>query len=79
VRQKQNLFGAHPNANEMDLILSHLKTLKQNQSIKKPIYNAASGKADTTKTFKPARFVIVEGEVARRVGFAHAGQYASHS
>ncbi|MHC5083320.1 MAG: AAA family ATPase, partial [Planctomycetota bacterium] len=36
VRQKQNLFGAHPNANEMDLILSHLKTLKQNQSIKKP-------------------------------------------
>jgi dihydrodipicolinate synthase/N-acetylneuraminate lyase/uridine kinase len=64
VRQKQNLFGAHPNANEMDLILSHLKTLKQNQSIKKPIYNAKSGKADTTKPFKPARFVIVEGEVS---------------
>ena len=64
IRQGKNLFGAHPDANRMDLIRDHLGKLKEKQSIKKPVYDSRTGQADETITVRPGEFVVLDGEIS---------------
>jgi uridine kinase len=48
----------------MQLIALHLESLKQGRPIKKPVYCRKEGASCKTVIFAPARFVVVEGEIA---------------
>lgn len=63
-RYPHNFFGAAPEANQIELLKNHLATLKEGQSIDKPVYNSKLGKCDRTTPFSPDRFVILDGEIA---------------
>lgn len=63
-RHKANIFGPHPDANRIELITEHLAALKRGVSIDKPIYDRDTGENDRTEILHPARWVIVDGEVA---------------
>ncbi|MCP3966167.1 MAG: hypothetical protein GY750_04345 [Lentisphaerae bacterium] len=43
-RYGQNLYGAHPDANKMELIKKHLNEIKLRKVIQRPVYNAVTGK-----------------------------------
>ena len=64
VRKGQNLFGAHPDANMMDLVEEHYVTAKSGESFDKPVYNAVSGEADDTEFYETKRFTILDGEIS---------------
>jgi uridine kinase len=64
VRRGQNLFGAHPDANMMDLVEEHYVTAKNGESFDKPLYNAVSGKADDTEFYETKHFTIIDGEIS---------------
>ena len=63
-RAALNIFGAHPKANQMDLISKHFQSLSQGESIEKPVYNYTTGEADSTEIFTPGKYVILDGEVS---------------
>ncbi len=63
-RAGQNLFGAHPDANKMELIRTHLEAVRRGESFDQPVYNAVTGDADATQLFTPARFTILDGEIS---------------
>ena len=59
-RQKMNFD--HPNAIEFDLLIEHLKLLKQQIPVQQPIYSYLTcTRSDETILVKPKRVVIVEG------------------
>lgn len=64
VRKGQNLFGAHPDANMMDLVEKHYIIAKDGESFDKPVYNAVSGEADKTEAYETKRFTIIDGEIS---------------
>lgn len=64
VRRGQNLFGAHPDANMMDLVEEHYVIAKSGESFDKPVYNAVSGEADDTEFYETKRFTILDGEIS---------------
>jgi len=64
VRNGRNLFGAHPDANQMDLASEHISLIKKNTPFDKPVYNSVTGRSDKTEPFKPARFNILDGEIS---------------
>ncbi len=64
VRKGQNLFGAHPEANMMDLVEEHYITARNGESFDKPVYNAVSGEADDTEFYETKRFTIIDGEIS---------------
>ena len=52
----------HPNAFDTDLLIEHLKLLKQGQSIEHPVYSYKTHlREDYTETSNPSRVIIVEG------------------
>ncbi|MCB2154907.1 dihydrodipicolinate synthase family protein [bacterium] len=63
-RYPRNLYGAHPEANRMELIREHLGCIREGRAFDKPVYDSEAGEARITKPFAPARFTIVDGEVA---------------
>lgn len=63
-RASKNIFGPHPDANEMNLIKEHLHAIQQRQSFNKPVYNRQLGKIDQYKKFQPKPITIIEGEIA---------------
>lgn len=63
-RKERGIFGAHPDANEMDLIGEHLAMIKSDLVIDKPVYCSEAGRAVNTEKYRPTRFNIIEGEVA---------------
>jgi uridine kinase len=63
-RKQKNIFGPHPDANEMDLIRTHLGYLRENRTIDKPCYCSERGQIHTYTHFVPKLFVLVEGEVS---------------
>lgn len=63
-RASKNIFGAHPEANEMLLLSAHLLHLRRGEPIEKPLYCREAGRISAYETFTPDRFVIVEGEIA---------------
>ncbi|MCK5241533.1 hypothetical protein KAR34_03680 [bacterium] len=63
-RKHKNIFGPHPDANEMDLIRTHLSYLRDKRAIDKPCYCLARGQIHEYTHFMPQRFVVVEGEIS---------------
>jgi uridine kinase len=63
-RAGKNIYGPHPDANEMALVKQHLSVLKRGMPIEKPVYCRQAGRAHLYETFVPDRFVIIEGEIA---------------
>ena len=63
-RSAQNIFGAHPQANKMDLIKTHLTAIKKGKSFNKPVYCRKEGMINRFKEFIPQPVTVVEGEVA---------------
>ena len=76
VRSRKNIFGPHPDANEMQMIRDHLETLRQGLPIDKPCYCAVQGQINRFEPFTPARFVIVEGEVSTYRAFRDVIDFA---
>ncbi|MCA9423615.1 MAG: hypothetical protein KC994_01005 [Candidatus Omnitrophica bacterium] len=64
VRAEKGVYGPHPSANKMDLILDHLVHIKQGKSFDQPVYCSKAGDAATTKRFQPAKFNLLDGEVS---------------
>ena len=63
-RSSKNIFGPHPEANEMDMIKDHLGAIQKKQSFDKPIYDRNLGKINSYEKFQPKAITIVEGEIA---------------
>ncbi len=55
----------HPDAYDIDLLMSHLKALQNGRAINKPIYDfVTSSRTDQTELVNPADVIIVEGIMA---------------
>lgn len=63
-RRGLNIFGAHPDANMMDMVLKHYIAAKNGENFDKPVYDAVSGKADKTEPFEARRFTVIDGEIS---------------
>ena len=63
-RAEKKVFGPHPAANKMSLIREHLLLIRDGESFEKPVYNSEVGAADSTESYTPAHFNILDGEVA---------------
>lgn len=63
-RAAKNIYGAHPEANDLGLILKHLEALRAGGAIEKPAYCRETGMRHLTEEVRPTGFVIAEGETA---------------
>ncbi len=68
-RAAKNIYGAHPEANDLALILKHLESLRAGKTVEKPVYCRERGMTGGKKLFPPANFVIAEGETAMFADF----------
>jgi len=50
-----------PEANDLDLLLEHVKMLKEGERIFKPIYDHSTGTFKDREWFEPKKVVILEG------------------
>lgn len=70
-KREHDVSGPHPKANKMELVLFHLKELKENRAISKPCFNQMSGVSDgLIDDFAPAKFILVEGEISTYAQFS---------
>lgn len=52
----------HPNAFDTDMLVSHLRALKEGKSVDRPVYSFVShNRMDETVHVEPSRVIIVEG------------------
>ena len=62
LEERQKINFDHPNAIEFDLLIKHIKMLKQGLSIEEPIYSYITcTRSDKTIHIKPKDVIIVEG------------------
>ncbi|NOZ35560.1 MAG: uridine kinase [Chlorobi bacterium] len=62
LEERQKINFDHPNSIEWDLLIEHVKKLKNGKSVEEPIYSYLSCTRDTkTKTIDPHNVIIVEG------------------
>ena len=60
--ERTHLNYDHPDAFDTDMLIEHLKLLKQGQSVQCPVYDySIHDRTDRTITIKPTRVIIVEG------------------
>ena len=60
--ERKKLNYDHPNAFNTDLMINHIKALKEWRSIERPVYDfTIHNRVDETVTVKPAKVIIVEG------------------
>ena len=60
--ERAKLNYDHPNAFDTDLMLQHLRQLKQGKSIQCPVYDySIHDRTDKTLLIRPTRVIIVEG------------------
>jgi len=60
--ERQKINYDHPNSIDFDLLLSHIKTLKQHKEINQPIYSYIThSRSDDYKVVHPKEILIVEG------------------
>ncbi|MFM7437511.1 MAG: phosphoribulokinase, partial [Snowella sp.] len=63
-REQRKISGKlplDPEANRLDLLQEHLKSLRENQAVDVPIYNHGTGKFDPPQHLSPTPIIIVEG------------------
>ncbi|HKM29106.1 MAG TPA: uridine kinase [Anaerovoracaceae bacterium] len=59
---RKSLNYDHPNAFDTDLMIEHIKRLKNWESIERPVYDfTIHNRIDETVTVKPAKVIVVEG------------------
>ncbi|NCD33935.1 MAG: hypothetical protein EOL87_11045 [Spartobacteria bacterium] len=63
-RAKECIFGAHPRANRIQLLLEHLRCISNGTPFEKPVYDSVRGVGDRTERFTPEKVVILDGEIA---------------
>lgn len=62
LEERQKINFDHPDAIEFDLLIDHLKQLKENSTVEQPIYSYLTcTRSDETITVLPRDVVIVEG------------------
>lgn len=60
--ERKKLNYDHPNAFDTDLMISHIKKLKEWQSIERPVYDfTIHNRIDETVSVSPAKVIVVEG------------------
>lgn len=60
--ERQNLNYDHPNAFDTDILIEHLKLLKQGKTIEHPVYSFVKhNRENETVTVEPKKIIIVEG------------------
>lgn len=60
--ERNKLNYDHPNAFDTDLMIEHVKTLKEWKEIERPVYDfTIHNRVDETVTVKPAKVIVVEG------------------
>ncbi|MCJ7444160.1 MAG: phosphoribulokinase [Methanotrichaceae archaeon] len=60
-RKRLNITPLDPQANNLDLLATHLETLKAGKQIEKPVYDHGNGQLMGTVPFGPAPIIIMEG------------------
>ncbi len=70
LREAANIYGAHPQANDIELIRRHMKMLKAGLPLEKPLYCPDRGMMHLTEKFSPSKFIIADGETATYDDFA---------
>lgn len=63
MEERQKVNFDHPDSIDFDLLISHLKALKEGKSIEQPVYSyiTCSRSQTETVTVNPAEVIIVEG------------------
>ena len=62
LEERQEINFDHPKALEFELLVDHLRDLKEGKSIKEPIYSYLTcTRSEETKTVHPREVIIVEG------------------
>lgn len=60
--ERTHLNYDHPDSLETDLMVEHIRQLKNGESIECPVYDfTIHDRSDTTKTINPSKVLIVEG------------------
>jgi dihydrodipicolinate synthase/N-acetylneuraminate lyase/uridine kinase len=76
VRRDQNLYGAHPDANKMELIATHFNLIKNNTPFDKPLYDNQTGSDSATELYTPARYNLLDGEISTYRSFREAVDFS---
>lgn len=62
LEERQNINFDHPNAIEWDLLINHIKSLKEKKAIEQPIYSYLTClRAQETIKVEPKKVIIIEG------------------
>lgn len=77
-REKANLYGSHPDANRIDLLLEHIDKLHQGKEINYPVYDTVTGTVLPEKTFIPKQFVLLDGEIATYTQILSSCDFSIH-
>lgn len=75
-RKGKNLYGAHPDANQMNLLIEHLARMSAGKAFDKPVYNTVTGEADATEQYPTAHFHILDGEISTYREFRDMVEFA---
>src|SRR5246127_546800 len=60
-RAERNITPLHPECNHLDILAQHLKHLRGNEAIMKPVYRHSDGTFGAPDYLAPKRFVVAEG------------------
>jgi phosphoribulokinase len=60
-RAERNITPLHPDCNHLDILAQHLRHLRANQAILKPVYQHGDGTFGAPDYLAPGRFLITEG------------------
>jgi phosphoribulokinase len=63
-RAERNITPLHPDCNHLDILAQHLRHLRANEPIMKPVYQHTDGTFGPPDYFDPGRFLITEGLLA---------------
>jgi phosphoribulokinase len=63
-RAERNITPLHPDCNHLDMLEQHLRHLRANEPILKPVYQHGDGTFGPPDYFAPGRFLITEGLLA---------------
>lgn len=60
-RQELGISALDPRCNYIDIMEQHIRALRGNEPILKPVYNHSTGNFDPPEYVQPAPFIIIEG------------------
>ena len=63
-RAERNITPLHPDCNHLDILAQHLRHLRSNEPIMKPVYQHGDGTFGPPDYFSPGRFLVTEGLLA---------------